>query len=798
MRSSDNVSRRSYVLWSTAAAVLGASIVFSAITGGRILYGLNHKAIEEKIVQEQGQRQKAALEELSYDKIALGNVLPPVFIPPEKGRAIRIDLGSLNMELYENGELTDQIEIVSRGKSGTPWETPVGVYKISAKEENHFSSIGEVWMPYSMQFYGNFFIHGWPYYPNGKAVAEGYSGGCIRLRTEDAKKVYQFADTDTAVYVYNSESEQAELPEKIADFYFIDESKTPPKLSAESFLVADLDSGQILLEKNAEAKHSIASLTKLVTALTSLETINQYHSTKVSKRALGTHGEFGNLQAGEIITTGNIIYPLLLESSNDAAEVLAEHMGVNRFISLMNEKVSSIGLKDTRFEDPSGLSAGNISSAKDLFKLTQYLFRHKSFILDVTKLALKKVNGDIPGAKNHTWYNNNYFVRKGDPKYLGGKNGYTDAAGKTLIAVFALPLSEFEKKNIAVIVLGSDNREKDAEAAVKFVTDNIYYGEGNSIKRLAIEKMSAPDQERIARLSASVGNLEEKKRNGSGKVSMIFTGDIMMDRGVEEKVEKKFAGDFSRLFAQAPFIKESDIAFANLEGPVSDKGKDRGGQFSFRMSPEAIPALINAGFDIVNLANNHTGDWGREAFIDTVERLSNNGLAYTGGGKDINDTSNARVIERNGTKIGFLGFSDAGPDWLSAGDDSSGILLAARSDFAAIIEKAKREADFLVVTFHFGEEYKQSSNERQKMLAKKAVDYGADMVIGHHPHVVQEIEYYKGALIAYSLGNFVFDQSFSEDTMSGLALEVVLDGGVITSVVKRPIKINELYQPSSD
>ncbi|MDD5032543.1 MAG: CapA family protein [Candidatus Pacebacteria bacterium] len=275
---------------------------------------------------------------------------------------------------------------------------------------------------------------------------------------------------------------------------------------------------------------------------------------------------------------------------------------------------------------------------------------------------------------------------------------------------------------------------------------------------------------------------------------LVFVGDIMLDRGVENSVFKNASGDFSFLFEKAGFLKEADVLFGNLEGSVSVSGSDQGSEISFRFSPAVLLALKSAGFDAVSVANNHAADWGKEAFSESVRLLKNFDILPVGGGEDKDDAQRPRIVEYNGTKIGFLGFSDVGPKWLEAGENKEGILNVS-DDFSSVIKKASEQADVLVVSFHFGEEYEPAANERQKILSKTAIDSGAKIVIGHHPHVMQEFEDYNGGLIAYSLGNFIFDQNFSDETMSGAALAVYIEGKEITAVKKIGVNIDQTFRP---
>jgi len=278
-------------------------------------------------------------------------------------------------------------------------------------------------------------------------------------------------------------------------------------------------------------------------------------------------------------------------------------------------------------------------------------------------------------------------------------------------------------------------------------------------------------------------------------VSMVFGGDIMLDRGVRAKVEKNFNGDYNKIFENIN-LKNYDIFFANLEGTVSDKGKDSGSKYSFRMDPLVLPALKNIGINILSVANNHVGDWGREAYIDTLTRLKENDIFSTGGGNTSTEAEQPVIIEKYGIKIGFLAFSDKGPDWMKATETKAGLLIASNPRFEEIIQNASRQVDYLIVSFHFGEEYQPIHDPRQEYLAHTAVDNGAKIIIGAHPHVIQDTEKYKNGFIAYSLGNFIFDQSWSKATMQGMLLEIKLyeDGNMI--IKKNITQLNKFFQPT--
>jgi D-alanyl-D-alanine endopeptidase (penicillin-binding protein 7) len=232
--------------------------------------------------------------------------------------------------------------------------------------------------------------------------------------------------------------------------------------------VADLETGQVVMSKNEDQVEPIASVSKLLTALTSLETINQYRDIVVDDASTQTYGHQGGLRVGESLPASELIYPLLLESSNDAAEVLARYYGRNQFIEQINNKAKAIGLTATKFEDPSGLSPKNVSTARDLAKLAHYLYQSKRFVFDVTAKRERSFG-------NHDWFNNNKLV--GTEGYLGGKNGFTDEARQTQVALFELPLSEFTKRKVAVIILKSSDRENDMAKLVDYLKKYVVFGE---------------------------------------------------------------------------------------------------------------------------------------------------------------------------------------------------------------------------------------------------------------------------------------------------------------------------------
>ena len=279
---------------------------------------------------------------------------------------------------------------------------------------------------------------------------------------------------------------------------------------------------------------------------------------------------------------------------------------------------------------------------------------------------------------------------------------------------------------------------------------------------------------------------------------ILFVGDIMVDRGVENSVKNNLGGDFSKLFDNiGSYLKNADFVFGNLEGPVTAKGPNVGSRFSFAMDTKILPVLVANNFKMVSFANNHVGDRSNSGFADTLANLDANGLQYAGAGQNLDEVTQPKIVVANGIKIGFIGCTDVGPDWLAATTNNPGVLLCSNPKLGDIITNAKTQVDFLVFSAHWGVEY-HPRTEHQQDIAHMVIDHGADMVIGHHPHVIEATEWYKDKFIAYSMGNFIFDQYFSNATMHGLMVDTVISPTEKSKVTLKIVELNKdgaKYQP---
>ncbi len=267
----------------------------------------------------------------------------------------------------------------------------------------------------------------------------------------------------------------------------------------------------------------------------------------------------------------------------------------------------------------------------------------------------------------------------------------------------------------------------------------------------------------------------------------------MLDRGVlyQARLHNDNLFPFRKI---KPRLEEADLLFGNLESVISDKGFDQGGPYSFRAPPKMTEGLAFTGFDVVSLAHNHAMDWTVEALMDSRERLRKVGIKSVGAGLDAYEPV---YIELGETTVSFLAYTTLGaPGWRPT-ENTPGVAMYDEGKVKSGIEKARKEADLVITSFHYGIEYETEPSQNQRYISKKAIDTGADLVIGHHPHVIQPVEEYKGGIIAYSLGNFIFDQGFSEETMRGLLLEVWIRDGEIVDWEKEVVPMNEYFQPHS-
>lgn len=256
-------------------------------------------------------------------------------------------------------------------------------------------------------------------------------------------------------------------------------------------------------------------------------------------------------------------------------------------------------------------------------------------------------------------------------------------------------------------------------------------------------------------------------------VRLVFAGDVMLDDGPGQTVAQ--GGD--PLAAFDTRLRDADYTIGNLELPIATVGQPLESKiYSFRAHPRVL-GVLKGRFDAMALANNHSGDYGQAAFLETMQHLDSAGIAHFGGGRHLAEAHRPLWIRQNGVKIAVLSYNEFKPRSFQAGPDWPGVAWSEDDRVVADIQAARRAgADVIIPFMHWGWERERQPTDRQRQLARLMIDAGADLVVGGHPHVTQGVDTYKGKLIVYSLGNFVFD-SFENvpGGQTGWLLRLTLD-----------------------
>ncbi len=307
--------------------------------------------------------------------------------------------------------------------------------------------------------------------------------------------------------------------------------------------------------------------------------------------------------------------------------------------------------------------------------------------------------------------------------------------------------------------------------------------------------------------------------------TMVAGGDIMLDRGVAKvvKVQGKgvdfpFDGGTATITGRAccsalndPYpiahrtgsagavrhlLSAADLAVANFENPAPDAFHYHTQGTVFSADPKLIAGLRDAGIDVVSIGNNHIGDAGAKGILDTIKNLRHYGIRTTGAGANLAAARRPALVTVDGVKVAILGY-DTIAKYYAAGPSKAGSAQLSLAGVKVDIARARAAGANLVIVYpHWGTEYSPRPFAAQQALARSIVDAGADMVIGNHAHWVGAMEIYKGRPIWYALGNFVFDQDWSEPTMEGITLELTFDGSTLVQVRIRPHIILDKAQPN--
>lgn len=260
---------------------------------------------------------------------------------------------------------------------------------------------------------------------------------------------------------------------------------------------------------------------------------------------------------------------------------------------------------------------------------------------------------------------------------------------------------------------------------------------------------------------------------------LVATGDVLLARTVNYKTvqSKNFIWPFEKT---ADLLRSADVTFINLETPLIENCLLITEGMKFCGDPRNIEGLLFAGVDVVNIANNHSGNYGLVGVNSTIETLNNAGLIPTG-------ISGPVYKDVNGVKFVFLGYNEV--------NHQDGISFVTQDKIVNEVSEAKSSADIVIVQFHWGNEYTTNITLKQRALAHLAIDSGADLIIGNHSHWIQPVELYKEKLITYAHGNFVFDQEWSLKTKQGVVGKYTFYGNKLVDAEFLPVQIENYGQP---
>lgn len=278
--------------------------------------------------------------------------------------------------------------------------------------------------------------------------------------------------------------------------------------------------------------------------------------------------------------------------------------------------------------------------------------------------------------------------------------------------------------------------------------------------------------------------------NDSTLIDATMVGDMMFGRYVEE-ITKRYGHDY--LFRHVePFFLQSDYVTGNFEHPIVLDEYEKVEKFiHLKTEPATVEAIEKMNFTNVTLANNHTMDFGLQGLEDTIQTFENTTVDFVGAGRNLQDAKSRISYENvNGLTIATLGFSDAYVKGFRALNHRGGILTADPHLYMPLVHEAKRYADLVIVHMHWGQEYDSQAHPRQVDMAKAIADAGADIIIGHHPHVLMSVDIYNDTFIMYSLGNFIFDQGWTRTRDSALA-QYQLDKDGTGKLILNPMRIRE-------
>lgn len=277
-------------------------------------------------------------------------------------------------------------------------------------------------------------------------------------------------------------------------------------------------------------------------------------------------------------------------------------------------------------------------------------------------------------------------------------------------------------------------------------------------------------------------------------VTVGITGDVMLGRSVNQRILQ--TSDHFPFNSVASALNTFDLTVGNLECVVSLLGTPQPKQYTFEANPLGFSRLTAAGYSIMSVANNHSGDYGKTAFMDMLGHLPQHGITPLGGGANLATAHQPVIRTIRSTTLGFLAYCQIEPFSFAATNSTPGHAWLDPARMTADIRALRPKVDFLIVFTHWGIEYHPLESLEQEAMARVAIDAGADFVVGAHPHVIQPSSTYRGKPIVFSLGNFVFDEMPTEDVRHGNVLSLTVQGSKLLNWSLRLSRIGDYGAPS--
>lgn len=390
---------------------------------------------------------------------------------PTLGKVIAVDTAGKKITLYEDGTSTKAFRVVSLAAPLSLYEVPTGSYAVSGKEPQHLSRRSGLWMPYTIEFGDNYFIHGSPV-DKGGDVSINSDGIAIELSASDANEVYDFASVGVKVVVTGGFPRSSFASS--SRYYLWGEGKLP-NVTAPSFSITDIETGDVLWERDAAAPRGEGVLVSFATALTAVEKLDQYKNVRIGELLLaGKASSRRPPSRDDELPLGSLIYPLLFDANQTARDALLRELGSNTLTAYMTERATQLGMTETFFAS-NIYAEESTTSARDLTRLFRYIYEYEHFLLDVSLSPDHELYASS-GAFRYRWENKNPWVLSRAADYAGGLGAISLTGKGSGMFLFRVPLGEFDERIISFVIIDSSNIEGDVAAIKSFIKSHYQYG----------------------------------------------------------------------------------------------------------------------------------------------------------------------------------------------------------------------------------------------------------------------------------------------------------------------------------